>query len=161
MKLLLIFVCFLLIDALSSTTRAQAPSATIPNFTFYRLDGAPFRKANLPPTNKIIIIFFEVDCKHCQRETEDIEKNFDEFKTVSLYMVALNPPSDIEKFIEKYGKRIKDKKNLTLLHDKDKQFINKFSPTKYPSLYVYSAQGNLIQYFGGFTKIKELVKAIK
>lgn len=161
MKLLPLCVFLLLVGPATSISLAQAPAATIPNFTFYHLDGTPFKRTDLPNSNKTIIIFFAVDCKQCQNATEDLEKNFNEFKTTLVYMVSLNTPPEIEKFINKYGKRLKDKKNFTLLQDKDKQFINKFSPTKYPALYVYSSQGNLIQYFGGATKIKELIKAIK
>ena len=161
MKLLVTCVFFLLASLDCTKLLAQAPSPTIPNFTFYRLDDTPFTKSNLSINTKIIFIFFDTDSKPCQKIAEDLEKNFNEFKLTSLYLISLNNPERIEQFMNKYGKKINDKRNLTLLQDKDKQFINKFSPTKYPAFYIYSAQGNLIQYFAGATKIKELVKAVK
>lgn len=161
MKLLLASTFFLLVLLDPSRCGAQGPSSTIPAFTFYKLDGSAFAKSNLSSTAKIIFIFIDIDCKPCQKAIEELEKNYNEFKLISLYVISLSPSDDIQKFIEKNGKKLIEKKNFTLLQDKDRQFINKFSPTKYPAFYIYSPQGNLIQYFAGATKIKELIKAIK
>ena len=152
---------FLILFLLLFEASGQTPSATIPDFTFYQLNGTPFTKSQITGNTKVLFIFFDISCKHCQKEVEEIGKNYKEFSRMSLYMVSLDEPAHISAFMDKYGKRLKDKKNVTLLHDKDRVFIPKFSPTKYPALFIYSAKGKLIQYFGGEIKIKELIKAIK
>jgi cytochrome oxidase Cu insertion factor (SCO1/SenC/PrrC family) len=155
----LIFLFFFL--ALTINNFAQVPAPTVPNFIFYKLDGTPFSKNNLSKVTKNIIVFFDVTCSHCQKEIEGIGKNYKEFNGVSFYMVSLDESEAIKKFMSSYGRHLYNKRNVNLLQDKDKMFIPLFAPTKYPAVFLYSPQGTLIQYFGGETKVKDLIKAIK
>ena len=154
-----LFIFFLVSISLKSS--AQTPARTLPNFIFYKLDGTAFSKNNLSRTTKNFIVFFDVTCSHCQKEVEGIGKNYKEFRGVSFYMVSLDESEAIKKFMSTYGKELYNKKNVTLLRDADKVFIPMFAPTRYPAIFLYSPQGTLIQYFGGETKIKDLINAIK
>jgi hypothetical protein len=48
--------------------------------------------------------------------------------------------------MSKYGKNLKDKKNVTILQDPQYEFMRKFRPRKYPSMFLYSAKKELIMY---------------
>lgn len=74
-------------------------------------------------------------------------------------MVSMDEAPAIKKFMNSYGKLLNNKKNVTLLQDKDRQFIPRFMPTRYPAIFIYSPQGKLIKYFSGEIDIKEIIKA--
>lgn len=150
---------FALLLIFTTPVFAQNPVNTIPEFTFFRLDGTPFTRSHLSKTNKIIFIFFDVTCHHCQKEAQTIGKNYSAFKGTSFYMVSLDEPPAIRQFMSTYGKGLYEKKNVTLLQDKNRQFIPKFYPSRYPAIFVYSPQGKLIKYFDSEIPIQQLLKA--
>jgi hypothetical protein len=49
-------------------------------------------------------------------------------------------------FINKYIPNLTGKKNVTLLQDTKNEFIDKFKPRRYPSMFLYSAEKKLIGY---------------
>ena len=49
-------------------------------------------------------------------------------------------------FLNKFAGRLLLQKNVLLLQDKKNEFIGKFTPRKYPSLFLYSAKGKLLLY---------------
>ena len=48
--------------------------------------------------------------------------------------------------MNKYRSNLNGKKNVTLLQDLKNEFIDKFKPRKYPSMFLYSAEKKLIDY---------------
>ena len=58
----------------------------------------------------------------------------------------LDSQEKIAAFMGKYGENLKDKKNVTILQDPKYDFMLKFKPRKYPSIFLYSAKKELIMY---------------
>ena len=62
--------------------------------------------------------------------------------------------------MDTYGSKLKGQKNVTLLQDKLQQFIVKFNPVRYPSMFIYSPEKKLIDYEDNPESIFRLVNAI-
>jgi len=152
--------CFLLLIGILPTS-AQTRDSIMPDFKFFRLeDSSPFTKNNIDSKKKSIIILFDTSCSHCQDEIAAIGKQYSDFKNVNLYLVSMDIKTAIEVFMEKYGKELKGRKNVTVLQDSSNDFVPKFNPTKFPAMYIYSENKKLISYFGGQKDIKEIVKVV-
>jgi len=154
-KLLVLYFCLLISIEIS----AQTPAPTIPAFTFYRFDKTPFTNANVTNGKQALFIFFDVTCDHCQHTISTLSKRINECQKISIYLISLEDKTAITSFFNQYGKNLPAQKNVTILQDSKNQFITQFSPRKYPSVFLYSAQKKLLlyddedQYLGKFFKI--------
>ena len=125
---------------------AQTPSATIPEFYFFKLNKSSFTNKNLASGKMIFFVFFDTDCDHCQHAIQYISQHSEEFKKSAVYLITLDGPEKITPFMSKYGKNLKDSKNITILQDLKNEFLPKFKPRKYPSLFLYSPNKELMMY---------------
>ena len=80
-----------------------------------------------------------------------------------MYLITLDSKKVLDAFMGSYGKNLLNKKNVLLLQDTNNEFIGKFGPKKYPSLFLYSAAQKLLVYsddeldlnkFSSFTETK-------
>jgi peroxiredoxin len=140
--LLIIFLWTLL----SFETYAQPPAQTIPAFTFYKLDKTPLTNNNITAGKDILFVFFDVTCDHCQHTISTLNKRINECQKISIYLISLEDKNAITIFLNQYGKNLINKTNVTILQDSKNQFITQFSPRKYPSVFLYSAQKKLLLY---------------
>jgi len=131
---------------LSFETYAQTPAQIIPAFTFYKLDKTPFTNKNLTAGKDVLFIFFDVTCDHCQHTISTLSKRINECSKISIYLISLEDKTAITNFFNQYGKNLPNQKNVTILQDSKNQFITQFSPRKYPSVFLYSAQKKLLLY---------------
>lgn len=125
---------------------AQIPSPIIPEFKFFRMDQTIFTDQDLVKGKKIFFVFFDPECDHCQRAMGIIGAKYNYFKNAAIYLVSIDSPDKINRFMNSYGQQLKGKKNILILQDKLNQFIVKFKPKKYPSMFLYSAQKKLMDY---------------
>lgn len=164
MRRLIILTVILLagLPAMTRTANAQRAPYVIPEFSFFRLDDdAPFTREDLEKGKQTVFIFFSTTCDHCQRETEAISKNFGDFSQASLYFVSKDSKSDIRKYMDTYGKTLWDQPSVTVLYDPRSEFVLKFNPSKYPSIYVYTPTRQLVKHFDGETPIAEIIGVVK
>lgn len=139
----------------------RQPAATVPEFTFYTLDNnKPFTQHHLPVNGRSVFVFFDPDCGHCQEEISEIGAHLAQFRQASFFLVAMQDKPIIHHFLGKYGTKLLGKKNVTVLHDAKYEFIRKFSPSQYPSLFVYGPDRKLIRYLDGPKKIKTILDAV-
>lgn len=138
---------FLLLFSLTAFKgSAQTPAKTIPEFTFYKLDKTPFTNKNVTSGKQVLFIFFDVTCDHCQHTISTLNKRISECSKISIYLISLEDKTAITNFFKQYGKNLPAQKNVTILQDSKNQFITQFSPRKYPSVFLYSAQKKLLLY---------------
>jgi peroxiredoxin len=130
----------------SFKTYAQTPAQTIPTFTFYKLDKTPFTNKNVTTGKEVLFIFFDVTCDHCQHTISSLSKRISECSKIAIYLISQEDKTAINTFLNKYGKNLPSQKNVTILQDSKDQFITKFSPRKYPSVFLYSSQKKLLLY---------------
>ena len=62
--------------------------------------------------------------------------------------------------METYGSKLKGQKNVTILQDKLQQFITKFNPVRYPSMFIYSPEKKLLDYEDNPELVFRLVNTI-
>ena len=108
-----------------------------------------------------MIIFFDATCEHCQHEVADIGERLRDFEKVHMYLISMDIKPEVEKFMARYGKELKDKKFVTVLLDPDKNFLPNFMPERFPAVYVYSEKQELTWHKDGQRDVQELVDAIK
>lgn len=147
----------ILVQGLSAQT---TPVKNIPEFTFRTLSGQPFTRNNLKKNKKLVIIFFDATCDHCQRDITAIGNHINEFRNAEFYLVSLDEVAGIKNFMSSYGKKLNDRTNVTVLRDANKQFIVKFLPIQYPALFVYGSDFRLVKYFGQNSDVKEIIRTV-
>ena len=125
---------------------AQMPAQTVPAFTFKKLNKAIFSNNDLQPGKQLFFVFFDTECEHCQRAIQYLGQHYQEFNRTAIYLITLDSMAKLTGFMNKYGRNLKDKKNVTILQDSWNEFIGKFGPRKYPSLFLYSEKKELMLY---------------
>ncbi len=142
----LFFSWFLFSVFFSVNINAQNPAKVIPAFQFFRLDKTAFTNKDLAKGKPYFFIFFDASCDHCQLVTSHINQHHKDFKNASMYFITQDNRQVLDGFMSKYGKNLKGKSNIVILQDLNKEFIKKFGPRKYPSLFLYNSQQTLIMY---------------
>lgn len=141
-----IYRVLILVLLISSDVKGQVPAETIPEFTFLKSDQTVFSTKNLTPGKKFFFIFFDTECDHCRHAISYLNEHLAAFKTASIYLITLSGRDKANLFMAAYGNKLISDKKITILQDFKNEFITKFKPRKYPSIYLYSTQKKLILY---------------
>ena len=155
----LLSICFLLFVSLSVT--AQKPAETVPAFQFSTLSGAKFTNKDLAAKKLLFFCFFDVTCEHCRHAITTINKEYNQFKGTSIYLISLDNKDGVEAFLKTFGPQLTGKKNVTILHDSQNEFIYKFKPKKYPSLFLYSQNKTLMLYDDDEKSLNKFLEKIR
>lgn len=142
-KIKVFFTLFLLCAYVS--VQAQ-PASTIPDFTLFRADKTPFTNKDLNTQKLLFFLFFDVSCIHCQHAIQTINSRYAEMKNTDIHLVTLDRPEDVSVFLNKYGKNLLNKNNVQLFFDLQNEFIIRFKPRKYPSIFLYTPDQRLVLY---------------
>ena len=156
------FIVSILISiCISLNIFAQKPAEKIPAFTFFRQDKTAFINKDLASNKLLYFVFFDTDCDHCQHAVADINKHSNDFENASVYLLTLDNNEKIATFMNKYGNKLIGKSNITILQDTLQEFIVKFKPKKYPAMFLYSPQRELIMYTDDEKQVAKFVKRIQ
>ena len=126
-----------------------------PAMTITTLDGTPLNIGELK--GKVVLILFQTDCDHCQREATAIQQNISAFQSYSLYFITTTSNEEIQAFANQY--KLKDYRNVHFCRTSNRSILDSFGPIDAPSLYIYSDQ-KFIKAFNGETDINEILKYI-
>lgn len=154
-------ISFFSLVVISSAMWAQIPAATIPEFTFFKLDNSAFTNKNLETGKLLFFCFFDAGCEHCRHAIKKISQNYSTFNKTAIYLVTLDNRDTLKKFLDKYGKNLPGKRNVTILRDKQNEFINKFRPKKYPSIFLYTHKKKLLLYDDNEENMGNFLKLIR
>lgn len=139
---------------------AQKPVQQVPQFVFYRLNKKPFTNQDMLPQKKAFFVFFDSDCDHCQHAIREINSQYGKFNTTEIYLVTLDDPNKINKFMSTYGPGLIGKRNVTMLRDLRNEFIADFNPRQYPSMLLFSAKGKLLIYQDDPNRLADIFKLL-
>ncbi|NJK95749.1 MAG: redoxin domain-containing protein [Bacteroidales bacterium] len=137
------------------------PAETIPDFTLFRQDKSLFTSKNLDTQKLLLFVFFDVTCEHCRHAIQQINKKYPDLNNTFIHLVTLDPPEEVNDFLSKYGKNLTGKKNVMLFFDLKNEFIIKFKPRKYPSIFLYTPQRKLILYDDNPENLPKFFEQIK
>jgi thiol-disulfide isomerase/thioredoxin len=133
----------------------------VPDFSLRRMDnGASFTKANMTPGKKSLFIFFDPGCGHCQDAMKEYEANNGKLNEVGIYLVTRENKEVAGQFLSTYAPTIKRKKNMVLLQDRNNNFIAKFLPKKFPSMFLFGKNNQLILYSDELKDIPAILESI-
>ena len=156
----ILLIAFFFIGFISGSYAQTGLPKTIPDFTFYKMNGESFSRKDLTKNRKIVIVFFDVTCDHCQKELKALSEKIDELKKAEFYLVSMDNVTGIQMFMKKYAPKMNGRANVTLLTDLNQQFITRFLPVQYPATYVYGPDWRLIKYFGQNNKVDDLMNTV-
>src|SRR5258708_27050030 len=145
---------------MAGNTYAQIPAHTLPHFTFYRHDKSAFTNSDLLCGKMYFFLFFDSDCDHCQRAVKNIDQQYQSFQNTLICLISVDDHDKIDRFVNTYAQHLKNKKNVVLLQDNLNQFIPRFKPYKYPSMYLYSTDKKLIDYENNEPTVFRIVHTI-
>ena len=157
-QILRMMAMLMLSSTISAVLPAQVPAKTIPAFTFYSLSGKAFTQKDLPAGRQLFFVFFDPGCEHCQKTIGNMNKQPASFANAAMIMLSMAPVKQVEDFVSTYATALKRQKYFTLLQDRQYQFITRFKPKKYPSLFLYSAAHELLLYADNEEMLPTFVK---
>ncbi len=152
--------CFCSVIGLFFSLALFGQAQVLPEFTFYRADGRPFGRHDLPMNSPLLFVFFDPDCPHCQQAVRHIGEQFFLNGKTEICFVSIENWDKIRSFISVYGAKLKDQPNVVWLRDSAAEFIGKFKPLKFPAMMLYSASGKLVDYEDNENTVFRLVKLL-
>lgn len=106
-------------------------------------------------TDNTILIFYQPDCDHCQREAKEISDSLEHFNNYSLYFTTTEGFEAIDKFAIDYNLSGKD--NVFFAQTTLDAILNTVGPISAPSVFIYRDQ-RLVKHLDGETSVSEIIK---
>ena len=150
-------VFFLLI---TSSVFSQVRS--LPEFRFFRMDnGAEVTHKNVTPGKKTLFVFFDTECPHCRVAITEYNHNQAKLNDINVFLITRDQKAVVNSFLNEVGTKLIAKKNVTVLSDNQNQFIRKFLPKKFPSMFLFGANRQLLIYTDEEKDIPVILEKIK
>jgi thiol-disulfide isomerase/thioredoxin len=128
------------------------PASDLPDLTITKLDNSQLRVKELKGKN--ILILFQPDCDHCQRETKDIKAHLAAFKAYTLYFVSNYNADQVRQFSRDYALAFEP--NVVFATTPVEGILNTLGPQPSPAVYIYD-EGRLVKSFLGETKVEQII----
>lgn len=139
----------------TATTAAVVPSQ-LPMMSLTRLDGSRLMAKDLK--GKTVLVLFQPDCDHCQREAVQIRENLEAFEDYTIYFVSDAALPQLDQFAQAYD--LAGKNNVHFAQASVNDIIHTLGPVEAPSVFVYSEEGRLVDSFIGETPIEEITSSL-
>ena len=112
--------------------------------------------ADLPQNKPVLIILFDPNCEHCQRETEEILKNIDSLSNIQIVMATNASFADLKKFYQSY--QLNRVENIVAGVEPKYFLASFFAIRNLPYLAMYDNKGRLLTTHEGNMKISNILK---
>jgi thiol-disulfide isomerase/thioredoxin len=133
----------------------QAPVFTI----IAAPDSVAFSSGQLPKGKPLVLIFFNPDCEHCQKETKELLAYKEELKDIPIVMSSALPYKLVKEFYADYN--IASMPNIAMGQDINFALGSKYRPSRYPAIFVYDTTGKLTKVFAGGGDVPSIIEATK
>lgn len=97
-------------------------------------------KENMNIQKNTIVLFFNSDCDYCKQEIDFINKNIDLFKSKYNLLIVSFENRDKLKIFENLTK-VDNSSPFIIVSDPDFNLINKYEITEFPSLFLFTPDG--------------------
>lgn len=139
------------------TAEAQIQQAAdMPNILLIKPDKSQIFTKDIQ--GKSVLVLFQPDCDHCQREAVQIREHLKAFQDYAVYFISSAPLEEIEQFAEEYN--LKGNFNISFAHTDLMNILDNFGAVETPSLYIYSENQKLVKAFNGETPIGLILQHI-
>ncbi len=156
--LILFCVFFMTLSSCKTTQETGIEAAKeIPYFTFTTLDNHRFIKDNFDKTRTKLILYFNSECEHCEKQGKWLSESIDSFNHLELTFISFEEMDAIKNYRDKYKF---NRENITFLQDTRLTFSDKFGVGNFPSILLYTKKGKLIKKFEGETRITTILPFI-
>lgn len=144
------------------TASAFSQVRSLPEFRFFRMDnGAEVTHRNVTPGKKTLFVFFDTECPHCRVAITEYNHQQAKLNDINVFLITRDQKNVVNAFLKEVGSKLIAKKNVTVLADNQNQFIGKFLPKKFPSMFLFGANRQLIIYTDEEKDIPVILEKIK
>lgn len=135
---------------------AAGEKPPIPELSLNDLDGKSFTLRSLGENP--VLMFFDPDCDHCQRECKAIRARQDEFRSYPLHLVSIESSEAVKKFRDEYD--LRDPLFQFATGDLKAILTAVGDIPSVPCFFIYR-KGKLHQRLEGEVEMDELLEALK
>lgn len=128
----------------------------LPNMQLAKTDGSSETAKNIE--GKAMLVLFQPDCDHCQREAVQIREHLEAFQGYTLYFISDAPPAQLAQFAQEY--KLINQPNIHFAQTSVESILQHFGPIDTPSVFIYSDKGMLKKSFIGETPIEQILQHI-
>lgn len=107
----------------------------------------------------LVLIYFNSECDHCQREVLEIRENIGLFSSSSVVLMSSQPLNEIESFSS--GSGLQEYTNVRFGQIEPEVLGENFGTLTLPQIFVFSSEGKLITLFSGETKAAVIAGFLK
>lgn len=139
----------------SNTTQTSSPAMPendLPNLPLTKPDQTKLSAKDLK--GKTVLIFFEPDCEHCQREANEMQHHLPAFANYTVYFFSPAPMDQMQQFFMKYNL---SGPNIFFAQTPNSSILQELGAIPAPSVYIYSEQGKLVKAFKGETPMANIL----
>ena len=106
-------------------------------------------------TGNTVLIFYQPDCDHCQREAKEISERLDQFKDYNIYFTTTESTEAIDRFAVDYN--LSGRPNIYFAQTTLDAILATVGPISAPSIFIYQDQ-KLVKHLDGETPVDEILK---
>ncbi len=130
--------------------------AQLPEIALTGLDGSAFE---LRTNKSLVLIYFNSECDHCQRELKAIRDQIELFSSSSVVLMSSQSLEEFASFAN--GLNFEAFPNVRFGQIKPEQLAETFGSLALPQIFVFSADGKLVTLFSGETKPAEIAASLR
>lgn len=160
--LLFISIAFALFSQAQGYNPSEAPykkDSHLPEFRILKADSTWFTDQLIPQDKPVIIMYFNPDCEHCQKEAEVLVRNREILDSAFLLLASYDSPEDIGHFVKRY--KLDQFRYMAAGRDADYYLPTFFKVEKTPFIAVYSRYHRFVKAFTDGAYPEELSQLIK
>lgn len=156
--LVVALVALVAFKSIAQTGKQPRPAA-LPAYSFVGVDGQAVSNAQLAKAVPTVVVFFDPDCDHCQRQAQWIRASESLFGRTQFLWVSTAELNAIKAFSPKYlaGAKLKH----TFAKDAKYQFDSWFGYSVAPTVLAFDAAGKLVKTWSNEVAADEIAAALK
>ncbi|CAN5350332.1 hypothetical protein BH09BAC3_BH09BAC3_08750 [soil metagenome] len=145
---------FAVLNKINEKKEISARLLMLPELNLIGIDGF---KYIVPKDTKIVLIYFDSNCNHCQYEAEEIRNNISRFKSSTIVFISSEELLLIQAFSIKHQLNAP---NIHFARIASEDVYDTFGNMSIPEILIYGQDKKLIKIFHGETKIDLILKFV-
>jgi len=130
--------------------------AKLPPLPARRLDGSAFLPLT-ETTGPVVLIYFEPDCDHCQRQATDMSRHADKFGVARLLWLSKDSLPALRQFAQRYGLSRQPTMQVAQIKSETAQKLGLFSV---PDIRIYGPDRQLRRRYQGETSAAAISRVL-